>query len=64
MKFCDFIPNFLVSCCIQQGDGAKGVIEVENPNHVKNKLKKADDITADGEAGAAPELSRRERSVV
>ena len=40
------------------------MIEVENPNHVKNKLKKADDITADGEAGAAPELSRRERSVV
>jgi len=48
----------------EEGDGAKGVIEVENPNHVKNKMKKADDITADGEAGAAPELSRREREAI
>jgi len=45
-------------------EGEKGVIEVENPNHVKNKLKKADDITSEGAAGAAPELSRREREAI
>lgn len=47
-------------------EGAKGTsgIEVENPNHVKNKLKKADDITATGAAGEAPELSRREREAI
>jgi len=46
-------------------EGAKkGIIEVENPNHVKNKMKKADDISADGAAGAAPELSRREREAI
>lgn len=39
------------------------IIEVENPNHVRNKLKKADDITAGAEA-AAPELSRREREAI
>jgi len=48
----------------EEGEGSKGVIEIENPNHVKNKLKKADDITADGAAGAAPELSRREREAI
>merc|ERR1711973_648321 len=48
----------------EDGDGSKGVIEVENPNHVKNKLKKADDITSEGAAGAAPELSRREREAI
>jgi len=47
-----------------EGEGQKGIIEVENPNHMKNKLKKADDITADGAAGAAPELSRREREAI
>merc|ERR1712183_857154 len=48
----------------EEGEGQKGVIEVENPNHMKNKLKKADDITAEGAAGAAPELSRREREAI
>jgi len=37
------------------------VIEVENPNRAKNKLQKADDITAEGEK---PELSRREREAI
>jgi len=48
----------------EEGEGQKGIIEVENPNHMKNKLKKADDITAEGAAGAAPELSRREREAI
>jgi len=40
------------------------LIEVENPNHVKNKLKKADDISAAGEGAEKPELSRREREAI
>lgn len=38
-------------------------IEIENPNHVKNKMKKAGEITAGG-AEAQPELSRREREAI
>jgi len=41
--------------------GAQKLIEIENPNRVQNKMKKAADI----EAGAVkPELSRREREAI
>jgi len=42
-----------------------GLIDVENPNRVANKLKKADDdlTGADGNV-AKPELSRREREAI
>jgi len=45
----------------QNGSTTKGVIDIENPNRVVNKLKKAGDIEAD-----APkvELSRREREAI
>jgi len=46
-----------------EGAAGNSVIEVENPNHVKNKLKKADDITTN-DATPAPELSRREREAI
>merc|ERR1711881_457750 len=45
------------------GKGAQKVIDVQNPNRVQNKMKKADDITADGD-GAKPELTRREREAI
>lgn len=46
-----------------EGEKKNSVIEVENPNHVKNKMKKAGEITAEG-AEAQPELSRREREAI
>ena len=39
-----------------------GLIEIENPNRVAQKTKKATDIEADD--AAKPQLSRRERFVV
>ena len=39
-----------------------GLIEIENPNRVAHKTKKATDIEADD--AAKPQLSRRERFVV
>lgn len=40
---------------------AQKLIEVENPNRVQNKMKKADDIEATTDK---PELSRREREAI
>lgn len=42
----------------QEKGGVQSLIEVENPNRVQNKMKKAGEIGTDS---AKPELSRRER---
>ena len=56
------VQVYNVLFCIQVAAKGTGAIEVENPNRVQNKLKKADDITV-GDETVKPELSRRERLV-
>ncbi|XP_057310376.1 28 kDa heat- and acid-stable phosphoprotein-like [Hydractinia symbiolongicarpus] len=45
----------------ETGKGPQSLIEVENPNRVQNKMKKAGDIEAEA---AKPELTRKEREAI
>ncbi|KAK3737776.1 hypothetical protein QZH41_012209 [Actinostola sp. cb2023] len=47
---------------IHKNKGVSGIIEVDNPNRVQSKMKKATDIEAN--AAAPTELSRREREEI